>query len=228
MAANNNGAYDDLDMSTIQMQTQELMRDLGARDATDVQAKLATIADQERYQQIASQTQSTMNARVTDDMIFQRNTHLLAQLNESWNANRYIANSLTADEKRVARLDTLTKRDIYKSRQGRMYTTYMVNYYGFATSMAIATFFVVLLLLVPVAMWQVGKLSFHAMLIAAGVILALYLVLAWLLMRKTARRRTSDWRQYYWKLGSVKKDNRDNDENCPMEPTMTAATVVGA
>jgi hypothetical protein len=140
----------------------------------------------------------------------QRNTDLLAQMNESWNSNRYILNAVSKEKKRLEQLDTQAKRDIYLSRQAQQSADYSTNLYTFLTRMIMFTLLTTLALLVPVALWRDDLLSATAMLFIDSILLCIYAVAVVVLVRHAALRRQTMWDQYYFSTKSVR-----SSKTCP-------------
>lgn len=217
--------FDNVDLSVVAKRTQDVMQDLGARDVADVAAKIAQIDAAAQNQSITTETANVMTRLADRDKTYQRNTDMLAQLNESWNANRYLFQTLATEEGRIGRMDSQAKKDIYKSRQGRMFTTYMTNYYVFATRMTIFTLYATLLILLPTALWQAQYISFFMMVTMVAVVLGVYLFVAGVMMYQAAKRRTTDWRRFYHKLGEIKMKTGGDDEHCAVTTTPTPTTT---
>ena len=204
-------SYDDVDMQYISFKTQDLMRDMGARDANDVVAKVGTLDDQAQYVESTTMTQDDQDMRYLHDVAFQRNTDLLAQMNESLNANLAISSTIQGEEARIRALDSQSRKDLYRSHQGHMQAEYLRNYYRFATAVLIATLTMLLLLLIPVALVRLGRLPVGAALFLAAVLMLLFALGMLFYFVRAAKRRTSDWSKFYWK---VQKNMLSGDGNC--------------
>jgi hypothetical protein len=195
--------YSDWDMNTLAYRAQEMMSSMkedtsaGALDAIQQDAVNAN------YQDLSNAVSDVNVNQVRYDANFQVNTNMLAMMNESWNSNRYIATTLNSESKRVDKLDSQAKRDIYKLRQEQMYYTNRAEYYAFGSRVIIFTMFVTLLAFIPASMWVAGKLSSIIVAVSVGVVLLIYLMILVLAFAVTAKRRKSDWNQFYWRKGDT-------------------------
>ena len=176
-------------------------------------------------------TRARMDDEYEQTLMFQKNTDLLAQMNESYNANVYLQKSLTSEKSRVGEADTRAKRELYRLRQKAMFTDYMANYYDMASGAVIMTLYVTLLLLFPVALWKAGRISHTQLFILDGVLLALYAVVMVALFAKTGGRRKTAWKQYYWTVDKNIAMSQGTTSDCPaplapLAPSTPSSTAV--
>jgi hypothetical protein len=182
------------------------MAEMGTTDAGDFINKLTNLRQQTQFLQ-ASELTKTMYRASEESMIkFRDATDMLAQLNESWNANRYIMDSVNIEHDRIKRVDTQTKNDIYKMRQGTAYNTYMEEYYKYVSGILTLTMFVTLLLLIPAAMWRNNDMTTAWVVIIDGIVMVLYVIILLFIVITMARRRKTNWNKYYWKISSTLRD----------------------
>ena len=207
--------YDDLDMQNISNQTSSMMQRLGANTADEATQKLAEAAKQTNYLQLSTMVTNSIDAKARHDAAFQKNTDLLAQMNESWNANRYILNSLDKETKRISSLDSQAKRDIYKLRQDELHLSYMGSFYDFGSRAIIFTMFFTLLALIPVALWRADRLNGLVVIIGVGVLAVLYAIVMLFSFTNVGGRRKGAWKKYYWKAGKAVQNAKGNQGNCP-------------
>jgi hypothetical protein len=132
-------------------------------------------------------------------------TDVMAQMNESANANMYISKALKKEGKRLAHLNRDTKKGIYKVRQEFMYYAYMTDYYKFLTGVILYTLVVTLLLLMLTAAWRMGKLWDKLYVIMSVILLTIYSVSMVLMFKTAAYRRKYQWNKYYWRPSSEVK-----------------------
>lgn len=207
--------YNEVDLQAISQKTQDFMTSLGAQNISDVLGKIQKMDELQQYQTLSKMIADIMSTTYEQNKDYQRNTDLLAQLNEGWNANRYIVNSLAIENKRVGSLDAQAKRDIYKLRQKYMYTAYMHEYYDFAIRVVMLTLYATLLLLIPAAMWKVDGMNGALFFVIDGILLILYLVVLIVLFRNVGDRRKNAWRQKYWRVGrSIEESIRNQSDMC--------------
>jgi hypothetical protein len=214
-------SYADKDMQSIAFATQDLMRDMGAKDASDVLNKMQQSEKQTQHVELSKVMRNIMDSKYYHDLTYQRNTDLLAQMNEAWNANRYIVNAISKEQKRISTLDTDAKRDMYSVRQSYSYANYMNNYYRMTTSVLIFTTIVTILLLIPAAMWRQNRLSSYLLVAIDGILLALYLVILLVVFKGMGVRRENNWDQIYWRVSKNIQDqanqNSQNNSMCNRE-----------
>jgi hypothetical protein len=160
---------------------------------------------------------NSIDAKARYDAAFQKNTDLLAQMNESWNANRYILNSLNKETKRVSSLDTQAKRDIYKLRQDELHMSYATSYYEFGTISIIITTYFTLLALIPISLWRAGRLPVVLVMVVVGILALLFTIVMLYRFLIAGGRRKGAWRKFYWKAGSAVSAGSSNQGNCNVD-----------
>ena len=210
--------FDEIDTSSIYASTASLIGQVGS---ADTQSFNQYVRAQQGATNAIQQKTAEYNleaARYNVDKQVQRDTDLLAQMNEAWNANRYIYNAVSAEEKRVALLDKQAKRDLQGMQQSYMMTHYGIRYHSFASGILMFTMFVTLLVLVPVSLWRVGTLSSATMLWIDGVLLFIYACIMILLFRDVALRRSTNWDQYYWRASKATSAGSGSGDSCAPAP----------
>ena len=195
--------YSDWDMNTLAYRAQDMMSSMKEDTSAGALNAIQKDALTAKYQELSNAVGEVNQNQVRFDASFQVNTNMLAMMNESWNSNRYIATTLNSESKRVDKLDSQAKRDIYKLRHEQMYYTNRGQYYAFGSRVIIFTMFVTLLAFIPASMWLAGKLSSIVVAVAVGVVLLIYLMVLVLAFAMTAKRRKSDWNQFYWRKGET-------------------------
>jgi heme/copper-type cytochrome/quinol oxidase subunit 4 len=154
-----------------------------------------------------------------------RATDLLAQVNESWNSNRYIVNAVAREKQRVEQLDAQAKRDIYLSRQTQQSADYKTHLFACMVRVLIVTLIGTLLTLVPVAMWRAGALSGKALIFFVVLILAIYMVVTVIIVRNAGVRRQGQWDKYYFSAKNLQSANSCSSSSSPNPTTNTANTA---
>lgn len=207
--------YKEVDVRSISWGAQDLMRDIGAKDANDVLSKMDTLDKYSKYVETSRIVRDVMDTKYTHDMAYQRNTDLLAQMNESWNANRYIADMMQSEQKRIGNLDKQAKRDLYSLRHNYQHTSWMTHYYNFVFGILVFTLYVTFALLILAALWRSETMGGWWLVVLGGVLLTIYAVILLILFRNTAMRRDSNWNQYYWKPSKdIIDSTRSNTNLC--------------
>jgi hypothetical protein len=170
--------------------------------------------EQEDNRMILQGLRELMSAIYRQQRDFAANTHLLAQLNESYNANRYIANTLTAEKQRVSKLDKASRTDVHRMRMSHLDTAYLDGYYQFMTRAAIFSTFMVVLTLLPVSLWASGSLSTMLMAPIVTLLLVVYATALALIYRNKIHRRNNDWNHRYWKISDEVRRSLESSA-CP-------------
>lgn len=190
-------SYDNVDTNLIYSSTAGLIGNIGASSDYRTYIDAQQRANDDIQRQVSNYNVEA--AKYAIDSTLQRDTDLLAQMNEAYNANRYIYNAVEGEKARLQRLDKQAKRDLQNAQQSYMMTQYGIRYRGFATGVMMFTTVATLLVLAPVSLWRAGVLSDTVAALVAGVLLFLYACVMVLLFRDVALRRSTNWDQYYWR-----------------------------
>lgn len=169
-------------------------------------------------------TQSLMVAGDELETQHKRDTDLLAQVNEAWNANRHLHDIISSEKSRVDKVDRDTKRDLYSTYQSYMMSHYQTNYYGTMIKILMFSAFMIMLLLLPLAYWKNSSLSTTALCLIDGVLLALYLVIMVLIFQDIGHRRTTDWNKYYWRTKHRPQQFADSGGECDAATSVQEST----
>ena len=199
--ATTNDAYMSIDINQTSGRAGDMLSTLGANGVNDAALFPAALGDMLKQQADTSNAVSNvvnMNNSAQRDSQFQHNTNLLAQMNESYNANRYILNTLNKEDLRLSTLDSRARRDIYRLKQEDLHAVYAAQLYRFMRNLAIATLVVLLLLLLCVALYQSDKLSFRTAVAIGSTIILVYLIV--IIANRVSIRRTTDWSSYFFYL----------------------------
>ena len=157
----------------------------------------------------AANRANRVNAAALDDSTHKRNTDLLAQMNESWNTNRYILNSVSREKARMTQLDTQAKRDVYLVRQVQQSANYQIGHNSFLTYIVMFTLVVTLLILIQVSLWREGVMSSTAMVSVNSVLVVIYAVGLIVAFRNVGSRRQTHWDHYYFSAKDVASKGKD-------------------
>ena len=140
------------------------------------------------------------NAAALNWAEYTKDTNLLAQTNESWNANNLLVSSIRADAARLSKQDQLAKRNIYMLRQTDLHAEYMRHSYTAVARLIMLGTIVTMGLLIPVALWRAGRLSLRGLLVLDGLLLGLALVVLIAAMAWMAHMRRDVWGKRRWQL----------------------------
>lgn len=211
-----NQQYTSVDMQLINQRLNEVLQGSGTdagrlRDRVqtlDTTSKLTTFGGVQR-----AQTDDTSGKMAS----FQNMTDVLAQMNEAYNANTYIASNLSRERRRVQHLDNELRKEMWKARQRALGTQYRIEHQRFRLRVIMGTAVVTVLVLLLAAVWRQGRLwtwlfftLAAALLLVWGVGLALY-------MRRNAMRRRLHWNQYYWRVtgDALNETKKSAEASCP-------------
>ena len=201
--------FSDTDMQGISGRTQALMRDVGSVSGARAANQIDAAAADAEQRSMVRDARDAMRAEYELSRGMQRNVDMLAQMNEAWNANSYIVDSLTSEKRRVGALDALTRRDLYRARQQHLHGRFSTRSYTVATNSVVATLAVVMLLLLPFALWGLERLKLWAAVAWAVLLLVVYLGVALAISRNAAMRWTTAYDKYYFRDPRTKKDGDD-------------------
>lgn len=215
-------SYSEADVQTTAYKTQDYMRDTGAQSVSDVIARVRADERESEYVMASKVTRDLAESAYQVARDYEHNTDLLAQMNESWNANRYILRTLGGEEMRMKSLNTGMKRDLYKIKEEFAYAAYMTHYYRFVSGAAVFALYITMLLLIPAALWRMGRIPGLALIIVDGIILVFFLIMLIIIFRVAATRRLGAWDQFYWSPGSVVKSGSHNPD-----PVCTSGATSG-
>ena len=122
----------------------------------------------------------------------------LATLQESANANQYIAEVLQSQQSSLDSQNNTVRQQQFKLRDELMHAQYLQRYYETATYVLIMSMIVVLILLIPAALWRIGQMSVVLFSAIVLVVVLVYLCLMVYVSSTTARRVRDSWYQFDW------------------------------
>ena len=138
----------------------------------------------------------------------QGEVNALATLQESTNANLYISKMLGTQQTAIQSQTNNVRQQQFKLRDDLMHAQYLQRYYQTATSVLIITMVVVLVLLIPAALWRIGRMTIVTFSSIALVVLIAYLCGMVYVSSLTARRHPDAWNQIDW---STNKNMQKNE-----------------
>lgn len=150
------------------------------------------------------QIHTANNAQNTDteiaQMLLQGEVNALATLQESTNANQYISKVLDGQQSAIQSQTNNVRQQQFKLRDELMHAQYLQRYYNTATNVLIVTMIVVLVLLIPAALWRVGRMTILTFSSIVLVVLIAYLCGMVYVSSLTARRHPDAWYQIDWSM----------------------------
>jgi hypothetical protein len=129
---------------------------------------------------------------------FQRHTDSLGQLNEAYNANRYILDGLAREKARVDRVNAAAQREAYMEQQRFLMTHYRAEYYDTATSVAAYALLCFALVLMALAAWLQGRIATATFGIVVALVAAVFVTITTFIVLRASRRRQARWNRYRW------------------------------
>lgn len=185
-----------------------LLRDIRDDDVnpTDgASVSIGEISDRLTLEQANSFAKDRSNVTVTHaDKIrntihdFRENTEMLGQMNESYNANKYIKTALDVEHERIHKLHEQARREVYKAQQRHMSTHHRAQYNFFLARVFTYTLFVTMFVSLLFAAWMQDHLSLTTFIAISVLTLLIYAVMLTLFFNANTRRRQVHWKQYYW------------------------------
>lgn len=141
---------------------------------------------------------------------FRRHSDALGQMNEAYNANKYIHDNMTDERLRVARLNEEARRQVYMTQRRHMSSWHRSNSYEVLTRLFVYTTAMTLFLAVVLAAWLQHAFGFWSFIVLAGIIVILYCVIMAVIVRRNTHRRQVYWNQYYWDAPTEHKKKQNS------------------
>jgi len=182
----------------------KLLYNSDPNDVNSMSSRIGTMSN------VQSKQIAEVSARQSSEIFnkmkeFSAITALVSQMNEAYNANRYVGNALLGEDDRVTKLNTDIRKEIYKQQQQYLMTVYKRNSYLFRMGFFV-WLSVVLSVLAIFATLTVKEMVPGAVTGAmAFVILVVFLFMTFSITVRTGRRRANHWKQFYF---DIDVDNR--------------------
>lgn len=193
------------------------MRTNNANTVDELKANMQAADKRNAYVQRSQMVSDAMKDEAAMDAAYQVNTDLLAQMNESWNANRYIERGVQKESDRLTRGEVTGRKNIYALRSRELQARFATNYNGRVAFMAALTLVVTLLALLVAAMFRAQRLGLVSLVAILGILIALYTVYVVYVVRQMGMMRLdSEWGKVRW--ASEIKANADvvnQEASCP-------------
>lgn len=125
-------------------------------------------------------------------------TQLKGQINEAYNANSYMLETMNKELRRVTRLAEEARKEVYVTQARHIETDFRVNYRWLVTWTMVFTFIVTQVVLILTGLWKQETLSLYVFVVLVAVVLVVYFVVLGVLEGNTSKRRRGRWHQYYW------------------------------
>lgn len=209
-------AYATVDLQEVALRTQDIMRERGANTVTQLNSSIGMTDRQGSYVHQSQQVRDIMAVQAKQDEAFQRNTDLLAQMNESWNANSYIAKGVQNETLRISRSEAASRKDIYMLRQRGLQARYAVYYNATNTATACVTMIITLLCLLVAAMFKAQRMGMFMMVVVLGILIVLYGLYMVSVARIVGSMRLDDeWGKFRWSMTpAMMLELRNASNNC--------------
>lgn len=156
---------------------------------------------------------SGVNAHIMS-LMYHKNTDLLAQFNESWNANRSLNIGLNNEKKRLEKHTKTAMVDIYKMRQEALQFEFDKYFYECMVRVISFSIFMLSIILTVSALQLLAKFGLWVSIPLIVTALLVYIVGMVIMIRRLADRRIMDWQRFYWKK---KPSDSVQIETCPQK-----------
>lgn len=213
-------SYSAWDVASAASRVQDVLGQLPLDSATFASA--ANDSYNVLFNDAAAQTEAARAQAARDSTAkFVITTDVLAQLNESINANTYLSGAIKNELSRVSQLDKSAKNGIYRTRQEFMLNAYMSEYYKFVTGIMLFTLIVTVVLLSLTALWRMKRIADSIYYALVGIILAIYATSLVITFRRNGQRRNYMWSKYYWQTpndirsAALNPNYTGDDQQCP-------------
>lgn len=184
-------------------------------DQTTLQVQKKINAD-DRYQEHVAKMKSMRDMKADiGAFMYSKNTDMLAQMNESWNTNKYIYKTLKNDKQRISRLSKEKMTELYRMRQTQLQLEYTREFYGKLSLIVVITLYATLLLLILAVYMQHETSTPIVLWVIFASIAVLYTILIIIIIMKMSKRRIMDWQKLYNEKGKTIKEN--NNQECNNE-----------
>jgi hypothetical protein len=193
----------DIDVNLINKRTFDTARRVQGTNTAEIQKNLEKTGKYyDHVNKAATQRAFAANTAVSN-LMYHKNTDLVAQMNESWNTNRHFHLTLDSESKRVKQGNKTAKVDVYRMRQEELQLEYTRNMYDVKKSVVIKTGLIVALCTLVYTVHASGKLNKKVAILIIAAFALLYT--GWVLKDLTDanKRRDMDWERYYWKSDNV-------------------------
>lgn len=200
------------DQSVISSQLQSLLYDSDPSDVSTLATRFTNMTDNSTSSMAETsilQTQSLIGKMKSYNAI----TALVGQMNEAYNANRFIGSSLVKEETRLSKLNDALRKELYKQQQQYLLTNFHRQHYRRMAGLALLTAVAVSLISTVCAAYFQGAVVAPVAAIAVIVIAVFYLLIMTVAVSSGARRRNYHWQKFYW---DVEKDQKVS--SCPAPP----------
>ena len=157
----------------------------------------------------SGRAQGTKAAMEASSSSYKTVTKMLAQLNESMNANKYILSSLRKELNRVRGLNQEAQKEVYKAQQRHLLVTYKLHYTVFVTGVIVFSMVGAALLAMCAGGWWQGAYSLYVMGVLIAVVVFLFSVTIAFVMTNNARRRKFHWNQFYWGAAGIPDEEQN-------------------
>ena len=207
------------DLLAMSQKTNEVVVDLGAAGLTQnaISQTLAEKQARENARALTRVQQRLENSKQMVNQVYQQNTDLLAQMNESWNANRHIARTLQKEHGRISELDKRAQVDVHRMRHHHLNNNYLRGYYSFVIKTLMTSVYATLLVMFTLALWMAGVIPTSMFILIGILILVAFFVIVIVMYRYIVYKRRTDWNHHYWKLDeNMKKALEAKQNSCPM------------
>lgn len=134
-----------------------------------------------------------------------QSTHYLVYLNEIYNTNSYIHANLSEEQSKLDTLHDKARNNVYKAKHRYLTKTYNMHANQFRTRLVHITLFMILFVLLIVALYYQDVVGEITTAISIGLILIVYVIWLWLIVKENNHRRKTDWNKYNFGTMTTRK-----------------------
>lgn len=137
---------------------------------------------------------------------YEANTETLTQMNEAYNANRYVNNALAAEQNRLSGASADAAREVRKAQQAMLETAFSRGHARFVINFLLAGLLALGVVAIALAAWLTGANVVAAALLGVVAVVG-FAIAAAVLVQSDARRRRYHWTQRIWRAPGQQEQN---------------------
>jgi hypothetical protein len=201
----------DIDVNLINKRAFDTARRIQGNNTEEIQKNLVnTNKYYDHVNKQATQRAFKTNNAVSN-LLYHKNTDLVAQMNESWNTNRHFHLTLDKEASRLDKGNKTAKVDVYRMRQEELQLEYTRNLYKVKKYIVIKTCMIICIAALVYRIHTSGKLKKKFAIIIIAVVTIIYIISIIRDLTDANKRRHMDWERYYWKSNNI-EGNKDKCE----------------
>ena len=190
--------------AAVSLALSQLLYNVDPNDQNEMGSRLARMSN-EKAKKAADASMNQTQEIFKKMKTFGRITALIGQMNEAYNSNKYIGESLLKEDARVSKLNADLRKEVYKAQREYLSTSYHRKNQIFKLNVVLLATLTASLMAVIVALSIQGVLYKSIAAIACLVILGFFSIVVLAITSLAARRRQYHWKQFYWGIAEDHK-----------------------